>query len=220
MSKEYRKKLGFSSAFKVKDFLSAKDISLINWELIERYNERLIDVFETIQKTLPLPKKDIRTSIMNAYSIISCNDILPKLSNHGRAPESVYFVWMQGYISTILFQPLIEQKLNTTLYNNGADDLTNPAAFSRKSDPDLANKDHTVFVEIQAGFKGSKVDIKKSKVKLSDTAEYYIACFDCFNGTYTILNTKEIPEDQWYSNPQWEGALCYTVPKECMKEWI
>ena len=107
MSKEYRKKLGFSSAFKVKDFLSAKDISLINWELIERYNERLIDVFETIQKTLPFSKKDIRTSIMNAYSIISCNDILPKLSNHGRAPESVYFVWMQGYISTIIFQPLI-----------------------------------------------------------------------------------------------------------------
>lgn len=219
MSKEYRKSLGFSNASKVKDYLSAKDITMIHWELIERYNERIIDIFESIQKTLPLPEKDIRTTVYNAYSIISCHDILPKLSNHGRAPESVYFVWMQGYIAALLFQPMIENHLRTILIQNGADDLSNPTTFSRKSDPDFSNSDKTIFVDVQTGFKGSKVDIKKSKVKVSDTAEYYIACFDCFNGTYVILNTKEIPDDQWYSNPQWEGALCYTVPKDYMKEW-
>jgi hypothetical protein len=144
---------------------------------------------------------------------------LYSLSNHGRSLESVYFVWMQGYLSATIFQPLIEQKLNTELYQNGADDLTNPDTFSRKSDPDLVNKDQTIFVEVQSGFKGSKVDIKKTKVKTSESAEYYIAAFDCFNGTYTIINTKDIPEDQWYENMLWEGALCYTIPNERMREW-
>ena len=46
------------------------------------------------------------------------------------------------------------------------------------------------------------------------------AAFDCFNGTYTIINTREIPDDQWYENQLWEGALCYTIPSDRMKEWV
>jgi hypothetical protein len=114
---------------------------------------------------------------------------------------------------------MIESDLNITLHSNGADDLSNPDTFSRKSDPDLTNADRTIFVEVQSGFKGSKVDIKKSKVKVSNSAEYYIAAFDCFNGHYTIINTKDIPENEWYENMLWEGALCYTIPNELMREW-
>ena len=65
-------------------------------------------------------------------------------------------------------------------------------------------------------------DIKKSKVQTSDEYTYYIAAFDCFNGEWTLINTRDLlllPESAWYSNPQWEGALCYTVPKEQMTEW-
>ena len=218
-SKYYRSTLGFSNANATKEFLTAKDIIQINWKLVEFYNDRLTDIFSRIQTTLPFPSKDIRTIISNAYSTIRDYDILPRLANNGRSPESVYFVWMQGYISTLLFQPMIESDLNITLHSNGADDLSNPDTFSRKSDPDLTNADRTIFVEVQSGFKGSKVDIKKSKVKVSNSAEYYIAAFDCFNGHYTIINTKDIPENEWYENMLWEGALCYTIPNELMREW-
>jgi hypothetical protein len=219
MSKQYRYALGFSNASATKEFLTGKDIVCPNWNLLDLYNDRLIESFSRIQSTLPYTQKDIKTIVLSAYKTIVNENILYSLSNHGRSLESVYFVWMQGYLSATIFQPLIEQKLNTELYQNGADDLTNPDTFSRKSDPDLVNKDQTIFVEVQSGFKGSKVDIKKTKVKTSESAEYYIAAFDCFNGTYTIINTKDIPEDQWYENMLWEGALCYTIPNERMREW-
>lgn len=219
MTKEYRKSLGFTNGTKTKDFLSGKDITSLNWTLIDLYNQRLKDIFAAIQSTMVNSTMNVSKTVDDAFEIIKNNHILPKLSNHGRAPESVYFVWMQGYLAAELFKPIIESELNTKLFANGADNLFNPSTFSRKSDPDLANADHTIFVDVQAGFKGSKVDIKKTKVKTSNTANYYIAAFDCFNGIYTILNTKEIPEDQWYENQLWEGALCYTIPKDCMKEW-
>ena len=219
MTRQYRNALGFSNATETKEFLTGKDIVLINWNLLDEYNSRLIDMFSRIQRTLPFSKQDIESIVLSAYKTILENDILYSLSNHGRTPESVYFVWMQGYLSAVIFQPLLESELNTKLYQNGADDLANPKTFSRKSDPDLTNENRTVFVEVQSGFKGSKVDIKKSKVKTSPDADYYIAAFDCFNGTYTLVNTKDIPEDQWYQNTLWEGALCYTVPSEQMKEW-
>lgn len=219
MSKYYRSTLGFSNAGDTKDFLTAKDIVLLNYDLLDEYNDRLIDVFSRIQTTLPVEPQNIAMIVLRAYKTILDADILYKLSNHGRAPESVYFVWMQGYLASLIFKPMIELELDETFYPNGADDLSDPATFSRKSDPDLVNDSMTVFVEVQAGFKGSKVDIKKSKVKTSDGADYYIAAFDCFNGTYTIINTREIPDDQWYENQLWEGALCYTIPSDRMKEW-
>jgi hypothetical protein len=122
----------------------------------------------------------------------------------------------------MLFKPMIEKELGCVLIQNGADDLSNPKTFSRKSDPDLVDHDKKIYVEVQSGFKGSKVDIKKSKVKTSDEYTYYIAAFDCFNGNYTLIDTKELlnlPDDAWYNNASWEGALCYTVPQEQMKEW-
>ena len=216
----YRRTLGFTNGSATKEFLTGKDIVSINFDLLDEYNDRLIDIFSRIQTTLPFPPKNISLIVLEAYKTILDHDILYSLSNHGRSPESVYFVWMQGYLSTILFQPIIESDLNITLHQNGADDLSNPDTFSRKSDPDLTNDNRTVFVEVQSGFKGSKVDIKKSKVKLSDSADYYIAAFDCYNGLYTIINTKDIPENEWYENMLWEGALCYTIANELMKEWI
>ena len=220
MSKYYRSTLGFSNANDTKDFLTGKDIVLLNYDLLDEYNDRLIDIFSRIQTTLPVTPQNIAMIVLRAYKTILDADILYKLSNHGRAPESVYFVWMQGYLASLIFKPMIELELDEALYPNGADDLSDPATFSRKSDPDLVNDSMTVFVEVQAGFKGSKVDIKKSKVKTSDGADYYIAAFDCFNGTYTIINTREIPDDQWYENQLWEGALCYTIPSDRMKEWV
>jgi hypothetical protein len=219
MSRYYRSTLGFSNANETKQFLTGKDIVLLNYDLLDEYNERLIDIFGRIQVTLPVEEKDIETIVYEAYKTILDADILYKLSNHGRAPESVYFVWMQGYLATLIFKPMIELELQEALYPNGADDLSDPNTFSRKSDPDLTNASRTVFVEVQAGFKGSKVDIKKTKVKTADGADYYIAAFDCFNGTYTIINTRDIPDDQWYENMLWEGALCYTIPSDQMKEW-
>jgi hypothetical protein len=222
MSKYYRSTLGFTNATDTKDFLTGKDIVSINFELIESYNERLIDIFSRIQTTLPYPAQNFEQVVLSAYHTILTHDILYSLSNHGRAPEFVYYVWMQGYLSATLFKPLLEQELNCVLSQNGADDLSNPDTFSRKSDPDLVDHKKKIYVEVQSGFKGGKIDIKKSKVKTDAEYTYYIACFDCFNGQFVLLNTEELltlPADAWYNNPQWEGALCHTVPNERLKEW-
>ena len=223
MSKSYRQSLGFSNATDTKNFLTAKDIVCINHDLLHQYNTRLIDIFQRIQSTLPYSPQPIESIVQSAYTTLTTNDILPTLSNHGRTPESVYYSWLQGHLTVTIFKPLIESELSCNLSQNGADDLTNPTTFSRKSDPDLVDHQKKIYVEVQGGFKGSKIDIKRSKVKTSDTYQYYIAAFDCFNGQYTILNTRELlnlPESEWYENVLWEGALCYTVPEDRMKEWL
>ena len=222
--RDYRKALGFTSANATKDYLSAKDIKLVNWQLVELYNARLIDIFNRIQSTLPSPIAGYVSRIVNdAYFTIRNNDLLMQLSNHGRGLESVYYSWMQGYIAAVIFKPLIERELNCVLSQNGADDLNNPQLFAKKSDPDLVDHDKKIFVEMQAGFKGGKTDIKRSKInpKREDYA-YYIVCLDCFNGQYCILSVRDLltlPESVWYNNPQWEGALCYTIPDNQMKSW-
>jgi len=222
--RDYRKALGFTSANAAKDYLSAKDIKLVNWQLVELYNARLIDIFSRIQSTLPPPIAGYVSRIVNdAYFTIRNNDLLMQLSNHGRGLESVYYSWMQGYIAAVIFKPLIERELNCVLSQNGADDLNNPQLFAKRSDPDLVDHDKKIFVEMQAGFKGGKTDIKRSKInpKLPDY-EYYIVCLDCFNGQYCILSVRDLltlPESVWYNNPQWEGALCYTIPDNQMKSW-
>jgi len=225
MSKEYRKSLGFNNANSFKEFLTAKDIQMINWPLIESYNKRLEETYSKLNSTLPIKyEESISDMIEQAYQAIKNNNILESLNNHGRANEAVYYVWMQGYLTANVFKPFIENKLDLTLSQNGADDLTNPKTFSRKSDPDLVDHNKKVFVEVQAGFKGGKVDIKKTKVKATlEDYTYYIFCIDNFNGRYCYLDARkllELPESSWYANPQWEGALCYTIPDNLMTQWF
>lgn len=224
MKKDYRSKLGFRNQAALKEYLTAKDIVVINWDLIHQYNGRLINIFNKINSTLHVPYEgNIGELVINAYNTIRDNDILAKMRNHGRAIESVYFVWMQGYIAANVFQPMIESILEVKLEQNGKDDLTNPKEFLRRADPDLVDHDKKVYVEFQAGFKGGKTDIKKSKVNPKDpNYTYYIVCLDCFNGDYCIINARELlnlPDDQWYPNPLWENALCYTVPEKALQTW-
>ena len=221
--RDYRKALGFSNASATKDYMSAKDIKLVNWELVQLYNSRLIDTFSKIQSTIPIETQAVETIVNDAYFTIRNNDLLMQLSNHGRGLESVYFSWMQGYIAAVIFKPFIEEQLGCVLHQNGADDLNNPQLFAKKSDPDFVDHDRKIFVEVQAGFKGGKIDIKRSKInpKLPDY-EYYIVCLDCFNGQYCILSVRDLltlPETVWYNNPLWEGALCYTIDESRMKSW-
>jgi hypothetical protein len=130
---------------------------------------------------------------------------------------------MQGYLIATVFQSFIEKRLDCKLTQNGADDLSDPSSFKRKSDPDLVDHEKKIFVEIQGGFKGGKIDIKRSKINAKkEDYQYYIICIDCYNGQYCVMNTREllkIPENQWYKNELWEGALCYTIPKERMERY-
>ena len=225
MSKEYRKSLGFKNATAFKNFLTAKDIQMINWPLVEKYNERLLETYTALNSTLPKKYQgSIKDLIQSAYKTMRDNDILQGLNNHGRATELVYFAWMQGYLISNIFKPFIEDHLGLSLEQNGADDLSNPETFGRKSDPDLVDHKKKVYVEVQAGFKGGKVDIKRTKVKAEDQDyTYNIVCIDCFNGRFCIVNARDLlslPESAWYPNPQWEGALCYTIPEDSMKSWL
>jgi hypothetical protein len=224
MSKDYRKQLGFTNGGKLKDFFTAKDITMINWDLVEAYNDRLINAYHKVNATLPVPYTNpIADLVTNAYQAIRTNDILQTLNNHGRAREDVYYSWMHGYLTAQIFTPTIEAKLGLTLEQNGADDLSKPETFARQSDPDLVDHAKKTFVEVQAGFKGGKVDIKRSKVKCpNQDYTYYIVCIDWFNGRYCSLDARKLlalPDSEWYANAQWEGALCYTVPDDLMISW-
>ena len=88
--RDYRKALGFSNASATKDYMSAKDIKLVNWKLVELYNARLIDIFSKIQSTIPIETQPVKIIVNDAYFTIRNNDLLMQLSNHGRGLESVY----------------------------------------------------------------------------------------------------------------------------------
>ena len=50
--KDYRKALGFTNQDNLKKYFKATDIVCINWDLIEKENARLIDMFSKINKTM------------------------------------------------------------------------------------------------------------------------------------------------------------------------
>lgn len=225
MTRDYRKELGFTNGTLAREYLTGKDIKDINWSLIEKYNERLISIFKRINETIPNFKYNhsIDELVQLSYRTIRKNEILQKLNNNGRSPESVYFVWMQGFLAATIFKSFIENKMGLNLKQNGADDLSQPEYFARKSDADFVDENKKVFVEVQSGFKGTKVDIKKSKIlNRKNGYTHYIVCLDCFNGSYIIINVNDLlalPDSVWYVNTLWEGSLCYTVPEEQMKSW-
>ena len=50
--KDYRKALGFTNQDTLKKYFKATDIVCINWELIEKENERLVEMFSKINQTM------------------------------------------------------------------------------------------------------------------------------------------------------------------------
>lgn len=215
-AKEYRKQMGFTNKSVFSTYLRAKDILEPNWTLIEKKNQRLIEIFEKIQSLLIICEPfSVSSFVRDTTEIVKENDILPRLNNHGRAVEDVYYNWLQGYLTEKMFLPLISETLQCpSIIRHGGDDLANIESFKRTGDADLVDHTTKTMIDVQAGFTGGTFDIKKHKVmKAHENKDYksFVFFADLMNGTYATVPLLSLVSETFTPNPRWEGQLCYTV---------
>lgn len=209
---EYRKSLGFSNQAAAKAYLSAKDVvAAVNLQYIEDLNERLKDIVNKLNKTVPptLRRDELLFAneyIDEPYNIIIKNNILPRLNNQGRRPEQVYFSWMRGFVMANYFLPAMGMLFDLDYKNIeliGEDDLKKIETFKRTPTADLRlnlNGIGIVRIEVQSGFQGIN-DIKQHKVneakkiaeKLNEIT--IVLHFDIFNGQVAIVRIDNIASD-------------------------
>lgn len=223
-SKKYRKDIGFTSKSKCFHFISAKDILLINWALIDLYNERLIDIGNRIQNQLVIESNlDVRGFVLDSFQILRTNKIIEEcFTNHGRANEDVYYSWMLGYLAETIFTPLIRHELKMdSVVRIGGDDLSNPETFKRVSVADLIDPVTKTSVDVQCGGGEGKVTIKKSKVDYAVNSGYtgYAVTIGLGTGLYAAINLNDLEHAEFIPNPSWENALCWTAPNNIFKSW-
>lgn len=224
MSKEYRTVMGFSNKGNFIKYLKASDIKEPNWPIIYQRNQRLVEIFESVNSVLKIRSNlDIKEIVDATTQTVKDNNILSTLNNHGRAIEDVYYTWLQGYLAEIVFTPLIETELGCKVNRNGGDDLTDPANFKRTASADLISEEAKVLIDVQAGFSSSGgFDIKRHKVvEACKNGDYnsYVFFANIVDGTYFIQDLKELSDAEFTPNDRWEGQLCWSVPADGMKNF-
>jgi len=230
-SSDYRKKMGFTTQDAAKDFLGAKDIvSGVDFAYMELLNERLKDIFETVNRVVALGVKaeDLpafsKRHITDVFEKMKENDIIKHLNNQGRRPEQVYFSWMRGYVSANFFLKSLSLIFGVDLSKVrliGTDDFEKTETFKRtaKADFEIAMVGHQpIRIEMQSGFTGIN-DIKQHKVleakrvyeqhKVSTLAIHY----DLYNGQVAFVRLDNIKESDmnWITRQQMEGQTVFHI---------
>lgn len=234
-SKNYRRQLGFTNKKELEKHFKATDIVSINWDKIERYNQRIKDMFRKINHTInPCVRWNnmsrIDREIDIAYDIIRENNILPRMNNYGRYPEDLYYNWMRGYIVCKYFTPALAMIFNVSeesIRTVGHDNLMEIETFSQSPVADLEiTIDGTIVrLEIQSGYTGIN-DIKAHKIREAHRAFYqerilsYVVHFDLFNGTMAIVDITDIEEDNMVPRSQMEGQLVFAIPDEAFRWFL
>lgn len=223
MTKEFRKAMGFTNKGKMKEWLTAKDIVVPNYPLLQKYNSRLSTIFNNINQQLSIPfGGNIDEIIQRSYLVMKDNHIIERLNNNGRACEEVYYKWMQGYLAERVFMPFLVDKLNLSdVERNGSDDLTNPETFKRTGDADLIDRTANIRIDIQCGTGEGAATIKKHKFDhaAKNDGITYIFLAGLLTGTYALVNLNDTTNVKFVSNLSWEGALCWTVPEKQFKPY-
>ena len=242
--KAYRTSLGFSSQVGTEDYFKAKDLYSVNWPLIERYNGRLVNIFEKVNSVITSDYKltademaAFSAKISEAYQILKETGIIQKkFHNQGRSSENVYYNWMRGYAVNVYFMKLIAdlfQVAENEIEQLGKDNIEqliatrNPEVFNREAVADLQIRSKQIHIEVQAGFTGEN-DIKKSKAedakKRYDEEHWttFVVHFDLFNGKLAVINMTSLsdvfPNDKdWDGNQRFEGAKTRKIPKDRFK---
>lgn len=236
-SKAFRRAMGFSNQTVLKKYYKARDVVSINWSKVEQLNERLKAIFDTINGAIhPSIRWNsmdaIYAEIDNAYDIMRQNDILPRLNNHGRYPEDVYYNWMRGYIVCKFFAPALAAVFDIpegTIRTVGHDSLSDVETFSQSpvADLELNIDNQTVRLEVQSGYTGVN-DIKAHKVReaqrafIDEQVLSFVVHFDLFNGTAAIVNITNIDEDSmhWEARSQMEGQRVFAIPKDAFRWFL
>jgi len=227
VSNHYAKSLGFKNQKTIKMWLTAKDIIYPNWELIEKRNERLVQIFQSINNTIQHRYLgNIKKDVEFAYQQIKDNGILPRMKNNGRAIEDVYYSWMQGYICEKVFVPSICYRLGLGgLKRNGKDDLSKIETFKRSSDADLVDDSGKIFVDVQCGTHEGPSHIKKSKVNQAAKmweSKSYVFSVRLNYGTYCMIELGELYANTnqgivykvpFQKNELFEGSSCWEIPE-------
>ena len=236
-NKAFRRTLGFTNQITLQKYYKAKDVVFINWNKIEKLNERLKNIFESINGAIhPSIRWNnigaIHAEIDSAYAIMRQNDIFPRLNNNGRCPEDVYYNWMRGYIVCKFFASALAIVFGVpedTIRIVGHDSLSNIKTFSQSpvADLELIINDQTVRLEIQSGYTGVN-DIKAHKVReakrafLDEQTLSYVVHFDLFNGTVAIVNITDIDDKNihWEKRYRMEGKPVFSIPEEAFRWFL
>jgi len=228
--REYRTKLGYSNQAEFKNFLSGKDvIPGLDWQYIDKLNNRLEDVFIKINNVVDysISQSNINTfikeTLYDSYNIIKNSSIIYRLNNQGRRPEQVYFNWMRGHLVSEYFKKALSIifEINIDKIESiGKDDLNNLNIFSRQPTADLQIIHNNIIIrfEMQAGFQGIN-DIKEHKVReakhiLQEQNIFsYVIHFDLFNGQVAFINISEIEDSDlnWVTRQQMEGQTVFSI---------
>lgn len=205
--RSFRAALGFSNQEKLKKYFKATDFVVVNWEKIQKCNNRLKEICEKINGAI---SSDIQISdidaitikVDEAYQIMRDNNIFPRLNNQGRTPDDVYYNWMRGFLICEMFIPAIARIFNVreeNISHTGQDDLTNLETFARAATADLeiiTENNQRIRLEMQAGYTGTN-DIKRSKIleaitrKTTNGIITYVVHIDIFNGKAAIIDISK-----------------------------
>ena len=232
---KFRKSIGFTNQDRIRDFYKAKDLVIINWDKIDKLNERLKDIFSRIHHNIhPSIQVDdldsFLSNIDNTFEIMRENDIIPRLNNHGRIPENVYYSWMRGYCVATYFTKAIANILGVkenAIHQIGMDNLNDIDTFSQSPMADIEvclDDGRTIRFEVQSGYTGAN-DIKKHKVNeakrvfLSTGIRSYVIHFDLFNGRVAIIDISEIDDanTNYTENELYEGQKVFSIPSDAFK---
>ena len=239
--KDYRKALGFTNQDTLKKYFKATDIVCINWELIEKENERLVEMFSKINQTMHPTLKmseeefnEFKTQVNEAYSTLKDFQIIETFfTNNGRAREAVYYNWMRGYMVTLYFHKTISLIFDVEegeLEQLGSDNLQkvvsngNVDSFKKDAIADLQITQKNIHIEIQAGFTGDN-DIKRSKagdarIRAASNWKTYVLHFDLFNGKLAVVditNLAALPNGRWMTNSKFESVETVTIEDDLFK---
>ena len=236
-NRNYRRQIGFTNQTNLKKFFKATDILSINLEKIEKFNQRLKDIFCNVNQAIHPSVRwenmdEINQAIDDAYTIMKKHNIFDRLNNYGRYPEDVYYNWMRGYIVCKFFSPALAKIFNIpddNIKTVGHDSLTDADTFSQSpvADLELVIDDSTIRLEVQSGYTGTN-DIKAHKVKEArrsfqeEKILSYVVHFDLFNGTMAIVNITNIDEDNvnWVTRSQMEGQKVFAIPSEAFRWFL
>lgn len=236
-SRNYRRKLGFTNQTTLKKHFKATDIVSINWDKIEKCNQRLKEIFQEINQAVNQSVhwenlSPIQNEIDSAYLVMKENNIFPRLNNNGRSPEDLYYNWMRGYIVCKFFTPALSQIFGVqedSIKTVGHDSLSEIETFSKSpvADLELEIDSKTIRLEIQSGYTGVN-DIKEHKVREAKRAYEqeqvysYVVHFDLFNGTMAIVDITNINDNSvhWETRSQMEGQRVFAIPNEAFRWFL
>ncbi len=225
MSKEYRNIFNFSNQQKFIKYLGSKDLTqeCINFDLIEKQNKRLVEIFETINKILKNPSSlNIEKFVCNVTADFKRFNHFQKLNNRGRAYEEVFNSWLMGILAERVFKETLEQEVGFSLEHNGDDDWTNEGSFNQTRELDFINKDEKITVDVVCGKTKSPFHIKIHKKNQSDNNpgfKAYQFSVNIFNGTHCLTSINSLEEKDFIPNPSMEGTLCYEVSEDKFKKF-